>query len=187
MNEEYLWSKTGRDEEIERLEGVLSVLRCEETETPGFSTARSNVVGFTRAKATNIFILAMAASILVAVGIGLWWAVPEAGRRSSEQAQHSAPDGVEPKPVVSDRSPDTGATVEIAAVRPERRTKPAIAVAKRKPRLSSRDAGTPRLTREEEYAYSQLLLALSITSSKLQVVRDTIDAGAESPASEGTK
>ena len=32
-----------------------------------------------------------------------------------------------------------------------------------------------RLTNEEKYAYNQLLLALSITSSKLKLVQETID------------
>jgi hypothetical protein len=36
-------------------------------------------------------------------------------------------------------------------------------------------AKTENLTRDERYAYDRLMLALSITGSKLKVVQDTID------------
>ena len=37
------------------------------------------------------------------------------------------------------------------------------------------NAMRPALTEEEKYAYGQLMLALSITGSKLKIVKDTIN------------
>ena len=50
-----------------------------------------------------------------------------------------------------------------------------------KPPITKRAGASAKLTDEERFAYKQLMLALSVTSSKLQIVKDKVQSADEKP------
>ncbi len=179
MKEEYLWDKTGNNPEIERFEDLLSEFRYSEV-----ARTESNIVEFpSRSKAVpQPWIFAMAACLLVgAIAIGVWNLVKPAIEATPVQtAQGTRPDSIMEKPGVATpiaeidmNSTSTYMPRPIAGVR-RINTSPRhkYTTVARKRRHSS---GATNLTKEEKYAYGQLMLALSITSSKLQIVKDSIN------------
>ncbi len=180
MNEDYLWDKTGSDAEIEGLENMLSVFRYQETVAPALSTA--NIVLAAEKSPGWRFSFAYAfagAMALVLIAIGLFWQMPlfrnpftvkmRTGQIESE------------KPVTNQMAtmekalPDVPVSKAVTTQpRPVRQTvhtafRPYKTVDKQQ-KVEVKD-----LTKEEKFAYSQLMLALSITSSKLKVVQNTIN------------
>jgi hypothetical protein len=175
MKNDYLWEKKGSDAEIERLERLLSGFRYSEA-----AEAASNVVKFpSKAKrSVQPWIFAMAASVAIgAVALTAWnlsseptsvqtavnieAAVDHEPRISTVAAQKDEPKAIiqTPEPAITTKKP-----------RALQKRKHTAAVRKQKDRRE-----TPALTNEERYAYGQLMLALSITSSKWQVVQDSIN------------
>lgn len=179
MKEEYLWDKTGNDPEIERLEGLLSEFRYSEA-----ARTESNIVEFPSRSKTVLqpWAFAMAACLAVgAIAIGVWNlanpgsdATPVQTAQVATQAPLMAEPGVVGPIVESDmHSPSIDVPRPVAVVKRSRTTpRPKYTAVIRKRRDSS---DTINLTKEEKYAYGQLLLALSITSSKLQIVTDSIN------------
>lgn len=178
MNNEYLWDKTGEDEEIERLEAMLAAFRYGETPKP---TSVAIPPADERASRWRIF-LAFAFASCVVIGV-----VTMVGLRFSSDS----PDAVNTSDVVfvqaSTDVPDSD-PVAIPEVPPvqnsDRQDRPSgnrrrgisrtTAAFNRRPKTKySAPAG--ELTAEEQFAYRQLMLALSITGSKLKIVQDTID------------
>ncbi len=184
MKEDYLWDKTGESLEIKRLENALQAFRYHETAPPALPV---KVLPFMKKTPRRIFRLAFAAcAALMIVAFGIWL---EFSSKRIEVAKDSA-ETVTPK--VDEKSLD-GILVE----------KPVYSIVKkveiqkhsvkrnidkirknvptkiRQNNLIVRNIAAKKpavkLTKEEKYAYDQLMLALSITSSKLKLVTDKID------------
>ena len=176
MKHDYLWDKTGSDPDIERLEELLSGFRYK-----GEAETASNVIEFPSRPGRSMrpWIFAMAACVAIsAISVGFWIT------RSGSGEMPGAPVGGVTQDIVSSPILETAASAvsdasEIAGSAPK------YARAAKKPRSSMPRKATvalkrPRpdntiLTREERYAYNQLILALTIASSKLQVVRDSVN------------
>ena len=183
MNDEYLWQKTGKDPEIESLENSLAVFRYRQDAPPIFSAERA--IAIEKPSRWQITLpLAFATCLGIVVLAASWILISRDG---------SNPAG-KPDELVfvqgSGDSPDVTPEVQLpeAPVRDaEVPRRPAnsghkkigrtSAVLRRRPKI--KDAA-PRdsiaaLTKEERFAYRQLMIALSITGSKLKIVKNAID------------
>ena len=185
MNDEYLWQKTGEDPEVEKLEKVLSVFRYREAVAPAMVADRE-ALEEKRPRWRLSLTLAFASSVAVTILAVMW--IQLGGEKSeslstpdlvfvsgSENLTLSVPAAVEP-PAVKNRdlpprpARSHGRNIKRTTASLERRVK-----AKDSP---VRDT-VAALTDEEKYAYRQLMLALSISSSKLKIVQDTINGSEE--------
>lgn len=180
--EEYLWDKTGSDTEIERLEGALAAFRYKTSDPPAFPVEAAPAKAY---RTWNIprfaFASAMAASFAaLLVSVGFW---------------------VQPSTITTERQPELAASVQpaidIAVPKPPTTTPARAVTTKRqtvKRSFTTWKRGTPtiqnnttarlvergrtppvKLSKEELYAYNQLMLALEITGSKLRLVRDKVE------------
>jgi hypothetical protein len=184
MNYEYLWNKTGRDVEIEKLENALAAFRYREAAPPVPAIVRkfaiSSRFSFTR---NTLRGFAFAASVLVvSIGLLVWFQI-DAGETEFVAAPDvvfvSGPESpladLPDQPPVKDiriseppahRGRGRSSTINPTTASLIRRTKTKDAAPKH---------SVAALSEEERYAYRQLMLALSITGSKLKIVQDTID------------
>ena len=195
MNEDYLWDKTGSDPEIEKLETALRVFRYEETAPP---VIPAKVLPFVKKEAPRIsfpFLRAIAACLaLASISLGVWILFSNTKTEIAvDVLQESVvkPEAVNPikpahenqppaKPIVGDK-PTLQKTLYI-----EQRSVPKNLLADRslsknvrrvkaENRKPANTEKAIRLTEEEKNAYEQLMLALSITSSKLNLVKEKVD------------
>jgi hypothetical protein len=145
MNDDYLWDKTGQpDPEIQQLEEILGTLRYQ-----------PKPLVLPRQK--NYFpLLAIAASILLAIGAGsIWLRVRSPKEAPKQQAQVEQPT---PKPIDAPQAPQNRS----ASNPPLQATN----------RIHRKRSAPSAVNREEALmAKDQLMLALRITSEKLQMVR----------------
>lgn len=186
MNDEYLWQKTGEDPEVEKLEKILSVFRYRESIS---SAIVANRVAVEEKPPRLRMSLALAFASCVAVAIvGVTWIQLGSEKteslsvtdfvfvNGSDNPATDSPAVIEP-PAIKNRdlpsqpSRNRGKKVKTTTASFDRRVKAKDSIV--------RD-GVAALTEEERFAYRQLMLALSISSSKLKIVQDTID-GAEEP------
>jgi len=178
MNEEYLWSKKGSDREIETLESLLSEFRFKEDSPPELPA--ENIVNVSSQFKRRFSWAALFATAAVAVVLGMIWISRSTGDIIVDAANTSIPTF----PVSTASEKQTEATnsyqppVQKASL-PSLK-KPRFVKTIFRTRRDMRDpqptvAKTENLTRDERYAYDRLMLALSITGSKLKVVQDTID------------
>lgn len=184
MNEEYLWSKKGSDPEIEKLETLLSGLRFKEGSPPEVLT--SNIVevkpSFGRRFA---WLSAFAATATAVVLIAMYVVrVPEARVAVSENPQVSTlsadkPLKTPPTEFAKVAEPGAEQLPALKTLRSPRIVKTIYRTRENDEVAAAKIAQKPKLTREEKYAYDRLMLALSITSSKLKVVQETIDRKAD--------
>lgn len=196
--EDFLWDKTGSDPEIERLENALTVFRYKECAPPEIG---AKVLPFAKKEPARSFArLAFAAAACVAfavLALGLWLNV--SGRKHEvAQTQVAAPADI---PAAKIPAEGIDVPAESAAPTIEKRILEAAPIKEaknrevetaarsgkskslkiKKPvyqaRATARETKKPAdgLTKEEKYAYEQLMLALSITGSKLKLVSDKID------------
>lgn len=183
MNNEYLWDKTGEDHEIERLEEALAVFRYRETVEPAAVAIPSADESVWRWRISLKFAFASCAAIALLTIVGLRFAnnSPIPVNTSDVVFVQQATDVPDVDPVVVPELPP--------ARNSDRQDRPAgnrrhnisrtTAAVSRHPR--TKDAAPPaELTAEEKFAYRQLMLALSITGSKLKIVQDTIDGTEDS-------
>jgi hypothetical protein len=186
--EDYLWDKTGEDPEIESLENALAVFRYKETAPPEMP---AKVLPFTQKKEAprSFFRFAYAAAAclaFVAVALGVWFQI------SNNKIEVAA---INPLETIAPQTENKPSDEIFAAETNESNTsetniettKPNVArkiVKIKKPIYKNRfvarntkakGADADKLTKEEKYAYNQLMLALSITSSKLKLVSDKIE------------
>lgn len=184
MNEDYIWDKTGSDARVEKLENALRVFRYTPTVPPELP---AKVMALTEKPRPSFFRLGLALAFASAVVIILsvaWFLLPNKNiLLDSESVKVIEPQQVPvfhaidilPDPTVGSptrNEPPMAAKIR-RIVRPS--TQPISAVA-----LKVKEKRPPvKLTNEEKYAYGQLMLALSITSSKLMIVRDAIAGNAE--------
>ena len=195
MKEEYLWDKTGaEDEEIKSLEQTLAVFRHQPGEAPLLP------IKFQAAPATfgswrNFslrFAFAFAAVAIVAAGA---WNVlrndlPVQGVDTVFVAAPIDPEQTFAEAEAEENSPaETPVTVpqsaiKIRAVRESRTAVKTLNKAAKK--LPARKPQGPVLTPEEQFAYNEVRRALSISSEKLRIVKDTID-GKETPVRDNVR
>lgn len=200
MKEDYLWDKTGGDPEIERLENALAAFAYKETAPPMLPSLSAKVLPFKKEPARRLFPLVCAAAACLAfVAAGLGVLLPAF---MSETTNRESAKRIEPaKPVVSITDSDVGKSPDAIVKNPEvslaektenpkrfakskfvkarKNIQPNIqSVVYRKEAKAERVKAVKaeiRLTAEERYAYDQLMLALSVTSSKLKLVKNKVE------------
>jgi hypothetical protein len=182
MSEEYLWDKTGSDPEIERMETALRNFAYKEKGPPQLP---ARVLTLSEARPRWFFSLRMAFAMafVVMLSLGLGALVFVQKRTATDQVRTVAPpqDSMPTPPPTRIEEPETKPTIvappiskkDFVPVRhnfvPQRRV---VAKTVHKP---IRRESEVKFTNEELYAYNQLMLALSITSSKLKIVNDKVN------------
>jgi hypothetical protein len=178
MKHDYLWDKKGSDAEIERLEGLLSGFGYREE-----PAAVSNVVAFPSKAKRNLqpWIFAMAAcAALAAIAIGVWNLSAISEEAPVDTVRHVEEIKLPELPAVTAPVDSTEhrasvVTAEQPSIKANRRKAPIrhkhTAAVRKRPNPTDPTV----LTAEERFAYNQLMLALSITTSKLQIVQDSIN------------
>lgn len=200
MNENYLWDKSETDAEIEQLEAALQQFRYQKTAPPALP---AKIVLFETKNSRRFFnwsIAFAAFATLLIISFGAWL---QFANRSINTAK-SAPELIAPPTLensVKEMPIEKQATSKIEKIEtPKQFNEPQLIKARKivsqvvrqnkitkqinesaKPQvLTARLIETKKLavklTKEEVYAYDQLMLALSITNSKLKLVSDKIDA-----------
>ena len=181
MSDEYLFEKQGSDGEIEKLENMLSVYRIEPA-APKLPTAADEKklngrfswfkLGYAFAFATVVIVLFATVTMFQYLGRS------NGAVASISPVETSASEHPFITPTISDPVTVDGPTASSEktvnskkVVRPV----PIVVHHSRKPAPNNLVATVPRLTKEEQYAYDQLKVALWLTGSKLKVVQDTID------------
>jgi hypothetical protein len=191
MNDEYLWQKTGTDPEIEKLEKKLDVFRYRET--PLNIPVVENVVETARVPRWRIslafaFAASAMAGVLAAVVLFKFQTRPRlklCSFASPELETASPPPAAAP---IEEKKTTTAPKVvpQFAEIKRSKiiRTQSA---SERRPKFKDVRPSTSvaTLSPEERYAYRQLMLALSISSSKLKLVEDSIK-GNENPENTST-
>ena len=153
MNDEYLWNKTGQpDPEIQQLEEILGTLRYQPT-----PLVIPEDVRIPRRR-SYFPLLAIAASILLAIVAGsIWLRVRSRSEAPKQQAQVETP-RLAPKPDVTPVTPEKKSAVNTPILASNRihRKRSALSAANREEALMAKQ---------------QLMLALRVTTEKLQLVR----------------
>jgi len=188
MKKDYLWDKTGEDPEIKRLEDALKMFRYQETAPPALPAkippfAEKAPRQFFRFRFAFAF-AAGAAVVLILFGV---WFQTLSGKIAvvNESAETTAPPikNAEQDDLLVNK-PDILPIKKIEAA--QQIDKPNIVKIRQSVPVNFRrnktiaknteiKKPTVALTKAEKYAYDQLMLALSITSSKLKIVKDKID------------
>lgn len=188
MNDDYLWNKTGEDAEIERLEDALKAFRYEEIAPPALP---AKVLPFIKKEPSRrVFPLAIAASAaFVMISLGVWFQVSSnktevASELPTIAKQNEFADNplVKEPPVINIETPKQ--SVRRNFIKPK---KAAIAHRRVTAQKNKNAEAIANLTKEERYAYNQLMTALSITSSKLKIVKDRVEGVELSKALPGDK
>ncbi|MEO7658390.1 MAG: hypothetical protein ABIV48_02140 [Pyrinomonadaceae bacterium] len=180
MKEDYLWNKTGTDPEIERLENFLSEYRYQGTDVPLLPSEIRNIVT-DAPKCWNLsfsFALAFSAFAAVVIGVGIWFQfigstaispVLIAESPVSGPIKLASTENIVNRPAIIKTEKTSPQPVK--TVLRSKESKPRTNIA----RVPESKKAQVVLSQEEKYAYSQLMLALAITSEKLKVVGDTIN------------
>jgi hypothetical protein len=187
MNENYLWDKTGADAEIEDLENALQAFRYQETAAPRLPIKVVPLRRETNRRHLRLAFAVAACLTFAVIFTGVLFQIlnnktateihsaqintPEVKASSNnnltakEQRNPVVEKIEEPKQSPKRMAIKISQTVPLVA---RHNKKPARAV---KPKIEK----AVKLTEEEKYAYNQLMLALSITSSKLKIVKDKVE------------
>ena len=189
MKEDYLWDKTGEDADIEKLENALAVFRYKETAPPELP---AKVLPFRKEEPQQqrrIFSFAVAAAACLLFGIialGVWIQVlKNTAEIPADLAEKAKTEIVMPTPeppIVDGKLVLPVDDVENQKrfparkiVAPRRNIPVKISRKETKTRNVKATRPSEKLTKEEQYAYDQLMLALSITSSKFKLVKDKVE------------
>ncbi len=179
MKEDYLWDKTGEDAEIQGLENALKVFRYTETAPPELP---QKVFTVEKAKPRKFFQFGFTFAVFAAVAViffAVWFQIADSKLPIIETvAETTAPpsdDKIADEEII--KTPDEIAPVKVVETAPQirRNAVPNVRPKKAVLRKVKVKEPTEMLTAEEQYAYNQLMLALSITGSKLKIVKDKID------------
>lgn len=196
MKEDYLWDKTGEDPDIEQLENALQVFRYKETAP--FELPAAKVLPFRKeepAPPRRIFSFTLAAAACLIFGmiaLGVWLQVLNNNAEVHTDLTEKAMPEIAVPPLPSPVADPDGLRVDnvenakrfparkIAAIR----GKVPVNIRRKETKAPNARARKPddRLTKEEQYAYDQLMLALSITSSKFKLVKDKVEGTEEKNA-----
>ncbi len=184
MNNDYLWDKSGKDFEIERLEGLFTDLRYQPMPPPALPQ-KELVFEVKRPWWRLSPVYTFAGVIVATILVGVWVSAPLNENPVSVQMHELAADThktvdqqttltkVPDVPDTTQVTPTANETVKTIFV-PERK-RPAKRIVPAKAVINSTKQPLESLTSEEKYAYEQLKLALAITGSKLKSVSDTIN------------
>lgn len=200
MKEDYLWNKTGNDPEIEKLENTLKAFRYTEIAPPELM---AKIIPFETKTSRKFFrlsfVFAAFAAILI-VCLGFWFqfsdnktevvkdspkivSPPIAENIVKEIPVEKQTDLVverfEPPKKSVERKITNVKKIIPQVIRQNKITKRNIEIKKPDDSIVAQNTEAKKtkieLTKEEKYAYDQLMLALSITSSKLKLVTDKIE------------
>ena len=182
MNEDYLWDKTGEDPEIEKLENALAVFRYKETAPPELP---AKVLPFKKKETPRSFIryayAAAACAAFVFISLGVFLQISnKPGEVMGDvtgiylpQTNFENPTETFMPLVQKSRAPKEAVKPDVV------RVKKSVPAARNQNKLIAHNKRIKKpeetLTAEEQYAYNQLMLALSITGSKLRLVSDKIE------------
>ncbi len=197
MKEDYLWDKTGAaDPEIERLEKALAVFRYRADEPPALP---AKIIPFERNNPRRFFRFGFAFAACAALVIISLGALFQFSGGKAEVAKDSKE--TNPSPVVEEVADETPVTqpndsitrkVETPKRSVERsfvKAKKSAPVIDRQNKLFARNVEIKkpavRLTKEEKYAYDQLMLALSVTSSTFKKVKNKVEGVEDVTAARG--
>ncbi|MBV9216231.1 MAG: hypothetical protein JO053_08650 [Acidobacteria bacterium] len=179
MND-YLWEKQGTDPEIERLEDLLSGFAYSETPPP-VVIKEAPIPFFRRLLNVRVLVPIAAAVFLMLVG-GTIWTYSRLGQKG-EPSVAPAPASITTTSAKNDEKVIAANPTQVVDEKTPsavRRAFVKAAATTNGSRVLYAKQATPkpavRLTKEEKYAYDQLMLALSFTSSKLKMVRDAANA-----------
>ena len=185
MNQDYLWDKTGDDAEIKGLEEALSVFRYQETAAPMMRVAEPIPLVRPERRWRFSFGFAFAGSaVLAVILIGIWLQFSSVQQPPAPAVAITSEPQPAPQNVDLQRSGNTSEITVNNVDNTEFTAVPTKTVFRRRvkapghmvsTKVSSRKNRPVKFTNEEKYAYGQLMLALSITGSKLKMVRDTIN------------
>lgn len=186
MNEEYLWDKTGEDAEIEKLENALKAFRYRETAPPPLPAKQLIFEEKTSRRRWFPFAFAFASSaalILLAFVFLFDFSTKqvEEAKDSNEivtpkfEEKTEAKNPVEvPKITTIEKVETVKTIVQPKTVKIRQTGQSQKSFTKPIARKTEMKKSSVKLTDEEKYAYDQLMLALSITGSKLKIVQDKI-------------
>jgi hypothetical protein len=180
MNEEYLWSKKGSDPEIEKLEGLLSRYRLEPISASVFVPQIAEAQERSVAKRFGWFVGIASPSFALTLFAFWFFSTSPSGTLQVRSFANNDQIGIL-RSGPMDSSPVKVSEKEVSTSSPAALPKPKATLVKtvyrsRRPKTDRSQTLTAQtLTREEKYAYDRLMLALSITGTKLKVVQDTID------------
>ena len=199
MKKDYLWDKTGSDPEIEKLENALKAFRQTDKTPPAIPAKTAPVKKIESKRGIFPFAFAFAASVtFVLILVGVWFQIADGGNSSQNnlvktdsqktsevaqvetietkseipvQAEEKQITKVVEKPTIK-RKPKVYKTRKSIKrkVRPTKKVK----IAKKQKQTVPAKTELAELTEEERYAYNQLMLALSITSEKLNLVKEKV-------------
>ncbi len=184
MVNDYLWNKKGEDPEIELFEKQLRIFQYQELTPPRLPAKVSVVKPY-----FSFFSLRLAVGLSVIFGLLLYGATILITYDSKETAIINRsdltphPPTFNPVRVVQSKNDNDRI---ILPIKPEPQSKPQFINASQRvkrelPQKVRRTKNKIRLTAEEKYAYNQLMLALSITGSKLNEVKSKVNGGGEIP------
>jgi hypothetical protein len=202
MKENYLWDKTGGDIEIERLENALKAFRYQEIAPPALP---AKIIPFEKKSPFRFFRFsfasaAFAALMFVCLSVWLLYSpkkievakdLPEAKKiEVAKDSRETIVSQIEKKDSDAILAEKPNDLIVGKVGKPKRAAKQNVAQVRkvvptkiRQNNLIARnvEAKKPevKLTKEEKYAYDQLMLALSITGSKLKLVSDKVSGGEE--------
>ena len=186
MENDYLWDKTGEDKEIEQLENALKSFRYQPTAPPVlpvkiFQPEEKPKFSFFP-KAFRFAFAGFACLLMTFISLGIWFQF--SGNKIEEIADLSTPI-VQPAEVeIPDNStPINPVAIDKKPFQPKHFTvqKPTNIVFRQNQRKVKANKAV-LLTAEEKYAYDQLMLALSITGSKLREVKNKVNSVENSTA-----
>lgn len=182
MNNEYLWDKTGRDGEIEAFENTLRVFRHKEMRAPVLLAKPLSLEPAPKRKFLRLaFAFGTAAFAAIILLVFVWLQTPN----DNLTAHNDSATAITAQTGSALRQPGIAVTNKRVISTPTRKStsvrihevyapkpQPIKTVAKQ---IKGKKPPRVKLTKDEEYAYDQLMLALSITSSKLKIVKDRIN------------
>lgn len=179
MNEDYLWNKTGDDAETKRLEEVLTVFRYQESEAPALPVAKAANSKSSVWKLS--FAFSFATCVAAVILLNVWFQNSNGDLASLENSPAvPAEAGIQPQTESGeDRTNVSSFDKDENAHRTtgrNARVRRSVSLIPRKRTVenSADPLNAAKLTKEEKYAYDQLMLALSITTEKLKIVQDKI-------------
>ena len=184
MKEDYLWDKIGEDAEIARLENALQTFRYTENAPPElpqkvFAIEPKTLRRFFR---FGFAFASFASFIIVFAVVWLQFNKPELPATGGISAINPPKTEVKVTDEFIDKTPAILpvkiAQTPIRFVKTRRTFTPEIRTIKTFQRKLKTRQPIETLTAEEKYAYDQLMLALSVTSSSLKIVKEKV-AGIE--------
>lgn len=185
MNEEYLWNKTGEDAEIEKLENALKAFRYQETAPPALPAKQLIFEEKPPRRRWFPFVFAFASSALILLAFVFLFDVSTKQVKEAKNSNENAAPKLEekttaeisveaPKITPIEKVETAKTTVQLKTVKVRQTVQLTKSATKTIARKTETKKPSVKLTDEEKYAYDQLMLALSITGSKLKIVQDKI-------------